>query len=300
MSPATDMGDLFNVPDSPVRPSADLAGIRSGTHLCAFYSDAAELTSVASTFVAAGLSGGDKVLYVAGERSPDDVVGSLTERGVPTERAISSGQLLIKTFAEAYGAIGELDLDVVADGFRSTARQARTDGFPGLRVAGEMGDFVRAIGSPERMLSWERLATRVQHEEGITSVCQYDTRLLDDSMLRLLAGEHSGRSPKSLPAPLAGFYAQKAPWGLRVVGELDCSNRGQFGRALRARLDTEPRLVLDLGQLAFIDVGCLDELFDAAVSLTDDSRIVVLNATPQFRRIVDIAGFSHDRVEILP
>ena len=68
-------------------------------------------------------------------------------------------QLVIEDFGAAYGQPGQLDLGQIEAGFRAAGRQARADGFGGLRVAAEMGDFARAIGSVERLLDWERSCT---------------------------------------------------------------------------------------------------------------------------------------------
>ncbi len=79
-------------------------------------------------------------------------------------QASAIGQLVIEDFAAAYDGPGQLDLDQMESGFRAAGRRARADGFGGLRVAAEMGDFSRAIGSVERLLDWERTCTSLQHD----------------------------------------------------------------------------------------------------------------------------------------
>ena len=52
----------------------------------------------------------------------------------------------------------------------------------------------------------------------------------------LLAAEHTALAAYVGPRPLATFLATKEPWGLRIAGEVNLSNRAVFIRALRARL----------------------------------------------------------------
>jgi hypothetical protein len=51
-------------PGAPV----DLSALEPGTHLIALYQGDAELARVAAVFVGAGLTAGDRVLYVASDR----------------------------------------------------------------------------------------------------------------------------------------------------------------------------------------------------------------------------------------
>jgi hypothetical protein len=158
--------------------------------------------------VRSGLAAGDRVLYVASDRPAAQVRTALEARQPLTGAASASGQLVIQNFADAYGEPGQLDLARMATDFRVAARQARADGFGALRVAAEMGDFAEAIGSFERLLDWERLCTPMQHEEGITSVCQYSQDRFSDPDAAMIVSEHAGMvattcgpPPSSSPGP---------------------------------------------------------------------------------------------------
>src|ERR1700760_3092781 len=156
----------------------DLRAMPPRTHPWSLYRDDAELARVAEAFVAAGLSAGDRVLYVASGRALPAVRESLSAANVPVQAAVASNQLLLASFGEMYGSGQDLDLAEVERGFRAAGGQARADGFPALRVAAEMGDFARFLGSLDQVVTWERMASRLQGDEGISSVCQYDRRHL--------------------------------------------------------------------------------------------------------------------------
>jgi len=269
-----------------------------GTHLCALYRGEAELEQIAATFVSNGLAAGDRVLYVASDRPAATVRTALEAHQVPAGPAAAVGQLIVEDFSAAYGEPGQLDLAEMEAGFRAAGRQARADGFGGLRVAAEMGDFAESIGSVERLLEWERFCTPMQREEGITSVCQYDQRRFSHLQAAMIAHEHTGPAPEFTPEPPVRFTATGAPWGLVVTGELDLASRGVFSRVLRARLSATPWLRLDVGGLVYVEAGALAVVYQAASWLGADGGIVLTRASAQLRRIIDLAGFRHPQVVI--
>jgi MEDS: MEthanogen/methylotroph, DcmR Sensory domain/STAS domain len=279
-------------------PSGSLWDAEPGTHLCVLYQGEAELEQAAATFVNSGLAGGDRVLYMASERPSATVRTALEAHQVPAGAASAIGQLVIEDFGAACGQPGQLALAQLESAFRAAARKARADGFGALRVATEMGHFSRAIGSVEQLLEWERICTPIQHEEGITSVCQYDQRGFSDTHAAMIVREHAGIAPDRLPVPPTRFTATTAPWGLTVSGELDLASRGVFSRVLRARLGASPWLRLDVGGLVYAEAAALAVVYEAASRLEGAGCIVVTRAPAQLRRIVGLAGFSHPRVVI--
>jgi hypothetical protein len=279
--------------------AVDLGNLEPGTHLCAFHRDDDQLLRSTTTFVGQALATGDQLLYVA----PDDQVDGMLA-GLPgdvrVDDALASGQLLIRSFAEAYGTRRPDDLGTVAEGFRASAERSRKDGFPALRVAARMDGLVDLLGSPAEVLRWERMATGIQRDIGVSSVCHYDLRLVDDALVGLLVGEHAGLSPEQADAPLATFVPVGDPWGLRVLGELDLSNRDALVRVLRSRTDVTPRVHVDLAGLTFADVGTLTRLHAVAAGLPGDGWLVLDAAPPVVRRALDIARLGHARIRVEP
>lgn len=275
----------------------DIRPIEPGAHLIALYHSAAELARIAAAFVGAGLAAGDRVLYLAGDRPLPEARASLEAANTAARPAIAVRQLLLRSVGEVYGKTGCVDVAKAADGFRASALQARAAGFPGLRVAAEMGEFCRGLGSIEQVLAWERMAARLQQESGITSVCQYDKHRLDRSHAELLAALHGGVAPHSTPAPLASLLA--TPRGLRITGDLDITNRRQLLRTVQARLAACRCLTLDAEEVRFIDMGTLRGLFVLA-DQAPDRRIVIANAPPQLLRLLAIVGWQHPQLQVEP
>lgn len=277
----------------------DLGSLEPGTHLCAFHRDDDQLTRIAATFVGHGLSAGDQLLYVATDEQAHALLGTLRDDPVHAD-AVSTGQLMIRSFAEAYGTRRPDDLGAVADGFRAAAAQSRKDGFPQLRVAAQMDQLAPLLGSADEVVRWERFSTGLQQEIGVSSVCLYDVALLEDEHRTLLTREHSGFSPEEAEPPLASFTAVDEPWGLRISGEVDILNRDLLQRALDSRAAVNPRLRLDLSDLQFADVGVLWRLQSVAAGLPDDGWLVLEDAPAVVRRALDICGIGHERMRLEP
>jgi hypothetical protein len=130
-----------------------------------------------------------------------------------------------------------------------------------------MGDFAAAIGSVERLLEWERLCTPLQHQEGITSVCQYDQSRFSDRDAAMIVSEHAGLAPDAVLAPPVQFTVTTDPWGLVIGGELDLASREVFVRVLGARLAARPWLRLDVSGLIYAEAAALGAVYQAAAGL---------------------------------
>lgn len=262
----------------------DLTFLARGSHLCALYEDRGLLDRIATSFVRSGLAAGDRVMYVTSERRADEVIASLDAAEVPASPALRTGQLQVAAFADRYG--GRPDLADMAKGFRAAGWQARADGFPAVRVAAEMGDFAAWVGSAEQMLRWERIASRLQREEAISSVCLYERGSLAEDVADALIREHQAVAPADAPPPAASFLATED--GLLVSGEVDLSNRSLLLDAIRARSAVAARISVDLRDLGYIDAGSLRALRDGASA----GAIRIVNAPPRVRTMVRHTGLD--------
>jgi hypothetical protein len=286
---------------SPGRRQATgtLGSLAPGTHLCAFHRDERQLTRLAATFIAHGLSAGDQLLYVTTDEQAEALVRELPPH-VHAGRAVVSGQLVVRSFTDAYGSRRPDDVAALADGFRAAAEQARKRGFPGLRVAAQMDGLAPLLGSLEEVLRWERMCTGMQRELGVSSVCLYDASRLDEEHVGLIAREHAGLAPELAETPLARFLAVDEPWGLRVSGEVDISNHDLLHRVLVSRAAVQPRVRVDLAGLTFADVGSMSRLRSVAAGLPDNGWLVLDRVPAGMRRVLTLTGIGHERMRVEP
>ncbi|NPC42040.1 MEDS domain-containing protein [Nocardioides sp. zg-1230] len=281
------------------RAAADLCSLEPGTHLCALEPDGPQLDRVAATFVAQGLAAGDQLLYVASDEQVDGLLQRLSEH-LDARQALRTGQLVTSSFELAYGSTRPEHLETVADGFCLAAQETRKRGFPALRVAARMDGLTDLLGSIHAVTSWERMSTELQRELRVSSVCLYDSDRLEPGDGAAVAREHDGLAPQVDVAPIATFLAVDEPWGVRVRGEVDVSNRDLLHRLVLSRATVSPRLRLDLEGVTFADAGTVARLSSIAAALPQGGHLVLTRVPDVVRRILAATGLCHDRMRLEP
>lgn len=279
------------------RASADLCSLEPGTHLCALEHDASMLDRIAATFVGQGLAAGEQLLYVASDDQVEGLLRTLSQHLDP-HQALASGQLLTSSFEGAYGTSRPEDLGTLAEGFRLTARRAQKSGYPGLRVAARMDELPGLLGSMDAVVAWERMSTALQREIQVSSVCLYDTELLEAGAGAALARAHDGLAPGIDVAPIGTFLAVDEPWGVRVRGEVDLSNRHLLHRLVLLRAAVFPRVRLDLEGVTFADSDTIARLRCIAAALPEDGHLVLAGVPSVVRRVLELTGLGHPKLRV--
>lgn len=272
----------------------------SGEHLCSFHSSEDEQRRLATAFVAGALGAGDRVVYFANEHPPATIGPLLAMDGIDVAAPMRSGQLEVLDFAMLCDPPGKPDLATALAVYRAEADRSRAAGYPGVRVAVEMGDFATKLGSLEAVASWENAAGHLFDDAGITGLCQYDARRFDEAARRCIAAEHAGIAVDDGTLPLATFSATEDPRGLNVAGELDLTTAPAFARALRGRAAMNSHVDVDLQGVTFADVAGLRTVFEVARELPSDSRLVLRSVPAGMQRILGLLGWRDPRVQIEP
>lgn len=267
--------------------------IRLGDHLCLPFASDAEQREVVSAYIADGLRRGERVLYFTDRTGPEAIEAWLDPRGVDGALAIARGQLEVRPAGD-----GRFDPAEVVGGIRHAVRDARAAGFHGLRLTGEMSWILRRVPDAVGLHDYEtRVASTVVDSGDLAAVCQYDERLFERAdmpgLLALHAGVvridplHDDRRLRIIPT--------YSPRGLRIAGVVDEATAAPLADALAhaaAWPAGEPVLVLDLAELAFIDVAGIRALVRFAESLAPERRVQVRNMPGTMRRVLRIANWT--------
>jgi anti-anti-sigma regulatory factor len=274
---------------------------RCGDHLCSFYGSEDEHRRVAAAFVASALGAGDRVVYVASDHAPAAIGGLLAKGGVDPEEPLRSGQLMVLDFAALFGLPADMTLDAVLARYRDEADRSRAAGYPGLRVAVEMGGLVERLGSLEELERWEHVVENTFRGTGVTAaVCQYDGRRFNAAARQRIAAEHAAVAVDDGTMPLATFSATQEFGALVVAGELDLSTAPPFARTLRARAAVSPHVDVDVAGVTFADVTGLRTVFEVASELPSGSVLVLSRTPPALRRLLGLLGWRDPRVRVEP
>ncbi len=148
----------------------------AGTHMCLIYSDEDERRKIISKFLKGGLINSEKVSYFADEMSQEEVKDWLAEMDVDIIENGSSNQLDILAAEEVYCPDGEFIPEIMLENLRVFYSQAKDDGYPGVRVSGEMSWALKNIPGADRLMEYEALVNNVLITHPVTAICQYDAR----------------------------------------------------------------------------------------------------------------------------
>jgi two-component system sensor histidine kinase UhpB len=151
----------------------ELAKLKHGDHICSIYENPAEQMSVAVPFIRDGLVRGERCLYIADDRTIEEVVEALEAAGVDVARERQRGALRLVTSRETYLRAGEFASQAMVDLLGQAETEALMDGFSGIRLAGEMTWAFGAEDGCGRLIEYEALLNRLPNFGKSVILCQY-------------------------------------------------------------------------------------------------------------------------------
>src|SRR4030042_845172 len=129
-------------------------------HLCLIYESPEEGRAAVVPFIAIGLQRGEKCIYIVDTSTAAEIRQYLGEEGVDVASAEQSGQLSILHQTEAYTRGGSFDPDRMIALLISETEKAVAEGYPALRVTGEMTWVLHGHPGSERLLEYEAKLNR--------------------------------------------------------------------------------------------------------------------------------------------
>ncbi len=132
------------------------------------------------------------------------------------------------------------------------------------------------------------------------AVRRRQTRLDADTLVRKVrTGEPDGLRR----APVEAIVRRNGDLVVRLAGELDLYNAAEVGAALeQAAQDAPERLVVDLGEVTFVDSTTLATLFETKRGLQEGILLLLAAPSDDVRRALDVSGLGsqfavHETVE---
>lgn len=161
--------------------------MRHGDHLLLGYDTDEERETVLAAFLLDGLASGHRGLLLPPADMPAGVALSFLEaHGCRVDEEVAAGRLCVDAHLAAPEGLWDLD-----EMIRRETRRAVGDGFLGLRVCTEIlraqaGRGLKTLHDSELLLDPVFAALPV------LGICQYDSRVFDETELAPLAGLHHG------------------------------------------------------------------------------------------------------------
>jgi anti-anti-sigma regulatory factor len=255
--------------------SVDL--LSPGDHACLTFSDEEERLDIVAAFVRDGLSSGHRVLCYTSAYPPGELRGRLSDRGVPATGGTRPGQLDLRP-AQAWLAGAGFRPSAVLGELSGATDRARVDGYPGLRVAADMGWAADPVVGVEHLVTFEKQVSQLFADARVAAVCQYDRQQFDAVTLASTTAVHSCAVAATVyhDGPVLRICRQHSPGGIRVSGELDYTALDLFREALAEAVRLGEHVHVNLAQLRFIDAASAGALVQVAATLPVGRTVAVV------------------------
>ena len=268
--------------------------LTSDDHACLTFGESEELFDLTAAFVRDGLAAGLKVVWLS-DSGP--AVAELARRGVAVRPAMANGQLIAETCEGRLVCRQSFRAGTAVRWLAGQLESGRDEGFPGLRVAVDMGWALRPLTGVEELPRFEEGIATALAGTTASVLCQYDRERFDPVTLASVAGFHT----RSVAA--ATYYAdavlricrQYAPPGVRIAGEIDYQAEEPLALALAEAVRLDGDVTINMAALTFADARCLMVIADAARTMAA-SRTAVLRCVPEIASglarlgVADLAG----------
>lgn len=165
----------------PILPS--VVHMREGDHYCGIYRTDEDHRALIVDFIRQGVAKGEKIFYIVNVHTAAQLRALLEQSGVDVEALLAKNQLVILTAKEAYLKEGQFDPDKMIAMLREETNKALAEGYPALRVTGEMTWALAGEQGSERLVEYESLLNTFFPDSKCYAVCQYDQRRFDAEML---------------------------------------------------------------------------------------------------------------------
>jgi hypothetical protein len=159
----------------------------------------------------------------------------------------------------AHLSTGRFEPSRMLDCLAGHVERADAEGFPGLRLVGDMAWALGELVDAEGLADYEAQVNRLYLDGRAMGVCLYDRRVFDADLLRQVTRAHPAAVTEAVSGwtPLLRIRRTTDPYGLLLVGESDLSNRQAVAAALDAVLVAQPDpcvpIVVDVAGLRFAD-----------------------------------------------
>jgi hypothetical protein len=197
--------------------------MQPGDHYCGIYKSDEDHRALVVDFIRQGVAAGEKIVYVVNLETAAQLKAMLAAAALDIESLIARGQLVILTARDVYLRDGEFDPDKMLARLREETDAALAQGYPALRITGEMTWALDGEPGSERLVEYEAKLNHFYPGSKCVGMCQYDRRQFDAELLLDVIHTHPrvlyGR--EALDNSCMYFVPPDALLGDRQAGVLD-------------------------------------------------------------------------------
>lgn len=175
-------------------------------HLCLIYENPRESAAAAASSIRTGLRRREKSLYISDDAGFATFLNALREEGLDIHSAIRSKMLLVIE-QDAYFHSGTFDPDRLISALREATDTALAEGFPAVRVTGDITPrLVEKIGF-EPLIHYESKANLFFSRHPASALCRYNLHDFEPQVIldairthpRVMVGPYLRENPYYIP-----------------------------------------------------------------------------------------------------
>jgi len=185
--------------------------LRPREHICFFYEGKTDLFQVVIPFLAGGLTKEERCLYIADENSAAEIKAGLLMHGLDVRKCLESGQLRVdkaRMFPIRHGFDAQEMISLDA----SAVKEALTEGYSGLRIAGEASWILHDLSGLEGLMRCETVVNTVLRDLPLKALCLYNARRFSGNVILKVLRTHP-RVLLGLDLYESQFYQPSTPRG---------------------------------------------------------------------------------------
>ena len=263
---------------------------RPGEHACCRFASAEDRRLLTIALVRDAVRRHNKIVYLCPD-GVDDAIASLARLDDIVMEALQSGQMEVRPAHPAHLPDCVFDAERMLVSLRGEHERARSEGYAGLSITGDMSWALANPAGHEALGEYEQALSSVYRDAEPVLVCQYDhSQGRPGSISHLLAVDDVDFSPELAPLARQDQFsaARVMPEGtLRLVGELDFGCAPALADVLAAHFHGQLRL--DLGDLTYVDVTGM-----RALRGRKGQPLRITAASDQVRRLAELLAWDTD------
>ena len=255
-------------------------GLEPGDHASWAYDDVTELKSVCVDYFADGLVRSERLMYVGGR--PHDALLDDLARLPGRDAMLADGRLTVLTVMDSLDVAGAFDPQAELRYRKRIAEEAVDAGYAGLRVAGDITEFVVRPELMDSLVEFEMAVDAAMSTAPVTSLCAFHRQRTGRSWRQVSALHMIQHAPDKHPT----FSVGRSGPALTLVGEIDVASVDDVDAVLdRLQLTATGPITFELPDLSFIDVAGTRRLAAFRRSMEATGRAVTFRRlSPAARR----------------
>lgn len=168
----------------------EIAKLPVHSHLCLIYRGQEEQFASVLPYLRAGLEGNEKCVYIADDNTAEFVFHRMRSAGLDVSQALRRGSLAILSKQESYLKSGAFDPGQMIHFLDDAVSQAKSEGFDGLRVTGEMTWVLGGDPGANRLIEYESRLNDFIRTRDVIALCQYNRERFGSDILGAVLRTH--------------------------------------------------------------------------------------------------------------